>query len=71
MKFIKIENKLINLDNVTSICKINGKVIRICFIAEWDHIDIEKESEEELNNLWKWLKEVCIQEEQVSRNEPT
>ncbi len=60
MKFIEIENKLINLDNVTSICKFNDKIIRICFIAEWDYIDIEKESEEELNNLLKWLKEVCI-----------
>lgn len=60
MKFIEIENKLINLGNVTSICKFNDKIIRICFIAEWDYIDIEKESEEELNNLLKWLKEVCI-----------
>lgn len=60
MKFIEIENKLINLDNVTSICKFNDKIIRVCFIAEWDYIDIEKENEEELNNLLKWLKEVCI-----------
>ena len=60
MKFIEIENKLVNLDNVTSICKFNDKIIRICFIAEWDYIDIEKENEEELNNLLKWLKEVCI-----------
>lgn len=59
MKFIEIENKLINLGNVTSICKFNDKIIRICFIAEWDYIDIEKENEEELNNLLKWLKEVC------------
>ena len=69
MKFIEIENKLINLDNVTSICKFNDKIIRICFIAEWDYIDIEKENEEELNNLLKWLKEVCTQEGQVSRND--
>lgn len=69
MKFIEIENKLINLDNVTSICKFNDKIIRICFIAEWDYIDIEKENEEELNNLLKWLKEVCTQEDQVSRND--
>ena len=60
MKFIEIENKLINLDNVISIYKFNDKIIRICFIAEWDYIDIEKENEEELNNLLKWLKEVCI-----------
>ena len=60
MKFIEIENKLINLDNVTSICKFNDKIIRICFIAEWDYIDIEKENEEELNNLLERLKEVCI-----------
>ena len=60
MRFIEIENNLINLDNVTAIFKFNDKIIRICFIADWDYIDIEKESEEELNNLWKWLKEVCI-----------
>ena len=60
MKFIEIENKLINLDNVTSICKFNDKIIRICFIAERDYIDIEKESEEELNKIWERLKEVCI-----------
>ena len=60
MKFIEIENKLINLDNVTSICKFNDKIIRICFIAEWDYIDIEKENEEELNILWERLEEVCI-----------
>ena len=60
MRFIEIENNLINLDNVTAIFKFNEECIRICFIAEWDYIDIEKESEEELNNLLKWLKEVCI-----------
>ena len=58
--FIKIEDKLVNLNNVTSICKFNDKIIRICFIAEWDYIDIEKESEEELNKVWERLKEVCI-----------
>ena len=51
MTFIEIEDRLVNLNNVTSICKFNDKIIRICFIAEWDYIDIEKESEEELNNL--------------------
>ena len=60
MRFIEIENNLINLDNVTAICKFNEKIIRICFIEERDYIDIEKESEEELNNLWEWLEEVCI-----------
>ena len=60
MAFIKIENNLINLDNVTAIFKFNEECIRICFITERDYIDIERENEEELNNLWKWLKEVCI-----------
>ena len=58
--FIKIEDKLVNLNNVTAICKFNEKIIRICFIEERDYINIEKESEEELNNLWEWLEEVCI-----------
>lgn len=58
--FIKIEDKLVNLNNVTAICKFNEEIIRICFIEERDYIDIEKESEEELNNLWEWLEEICI-----------
>ena len=60
MAFIKIENNLINLDNVTGIFKFNEEYIRICFIEERDYIDIKKENEEELNNLWEWLEEVCI-----------
>lgn len=68
MAFIKIENKLINLDNVTSICKSrvtsicksDEELIRIHFTNERGYIDIEKENEEELNNLWEWLEEVCI-----------
>ena len=60
MAFIKIENNIINLDNVTAIFKFNEKIIRICFIEERDYIDIEKENEEELNNLWERLEEVCI-----------
>ena len=59
MKFIEIENNLINLDNVTSICKSNEELIRIHFNGR-NFIDIEKESEEELNNLWERLKSLCI-----------
>ena len=67
MKFIEIENKLINLDNVTSvcksrvttICKSNVELIRIHFNGR-DFIDIEKESEEELNNLWERLRNLCM-----------
>ena len=67
MAFIKIENKLINLDNVTSICKSrvttvcksDEELIRIHFNGR-HFIDIEKESEEELNKVWEWLEEVCI-----------
>ena len=67
MKFIEIENNLINLDNVTSICKSRGisicksdeELIRIHFNGR-HFIDIEKESEEELNKVWEWLEEVCI-----------
>ena len=60
MRFIEIENNLINLDNVTAIFKFNEEFIRICFIEERDYIDIKKENEEELNNLWERLEEVCI-----------
>ena len=60
MTFIEIEDKLINLNNVTSISKFNEECIRICFIEERDYIDIKKENEEELNNLWERLEEVCI-----------
>ena len=67
MKFIAIENKLINLDNitsicksrVTSICKSNEELIRIHFNGQ-NFIDIEKESEEELNKVWEWLKDLCM-----------
>ena len=67
MKFIEIENKLINLDNVTaicksrgiSICKSNEELIRISFNGR-GYIDIEKESEEELNKVWEQLKSLCM-----------
>ena len=68
MKFIEIENRLINLDNVTaiykargiSICKPNEELIRISFNNERDFIDIEKESDEELNKVWERLKSLCM-----------
>ena len=68
MKFIEIENNLINLDNVTAIyksrvttiCKSNVELIRISFNGQ-NFIDIEKESEEELNNLWERLKSLCVE----------
>ena len=52
MKFIEIENRLINLDNVTSIsksrvtsiCKSREELIRIYFNGE-NFTDIEKKSE--------------------------
>ena len=67
MKFIEIENKLINLDNVTSIyksrgisiCKPNEELIRISFNGR-NFIDIYKESEEELNDLWERLRSLCM-----------
>lgn len=68
MKFIEIENRLINLDNVTTICKSRvttickscEELIRIYFNGE-NFIDIEKESEEELNKVWEWLKSLCME----------
>ena len=67
MKFIEIENNLINLDNVTAIyksrvttiCKSNVELIRISFNGQ-NFIDIEKESEEELNKVWEWLRSLCM-----------
>ena len=67
MKFIEIENRLINLDNVTaisksrvtSICKPCEELIRIHFNGR-HYIDIEKESEEELNDLWERLRNLCM-----------
>ena len=68
MKFIEIENRLINLDNVTSICKSrvtsicksNEELIRIYFNKERSYIDIEKESKEELNKVWERLRSLCM-----------
>ena len=67
MKFIEIENKLINLDNVTAICKSrvtticksNEELIRISFNGR-NFIDIYKENEEELNKVWERLKSLCM-----------
>ena len=67
VKFIEIENRLINLDNVTSICKSrvmticksDAELIRIHFNGQ-HYIDIEKESEEELNKVWERLKSLCM-----------
>ena len=69
MKFIEIENNLVNLDNVTSIsksrvtsiCKSREELIRIYFNGE-NFTDIEKESEEELNKVWERLKSLCMGE---------
>ena len=68
MKFIEIENKLINLDNITAICKSrvtsicesNEELIRIHFNTARGFIDIEKENEEELNKVWERLKSLCM-----------
>ena len=70
MKFIEIENNLINLDNVTSICKSRvtsickprEELIRIHFAEERGYIDIEKESEEELDKVWERLRSLCMEE---------
>ena len=67
MKFIEIENNLINLDNVTAICKSrvtticksDVELIRIHFNGR-HFIDIEKESEEELNKVWERLRSLCM-----------
>ena len=67
MKFIEIENNLINLDNVTSIyksrgisiCKSNEELIRIHFNGR-NYIDIGEKSEEELNKVWERLKNLCM-----------
>lgn len=69
MKFIEIENNLVNLDNVTSIsksrvtsiCKSREELIRIYFNGG-NFTDIEKKSEEELNDLWERLKSLCMGE---------
>ena len=69
MKFIEIENRLINLDNVTSIsksrvttiCKSNEELIRIYFNGR-NFTDIEKKSEKELNKVWERLKNLCMGE---------
>lgn len=69
MKFIEIENNLINLDNVTAICKSrvtticksNEEIIRI-YLNGRNSIYIEKKSEEELNKIWERLKNLCMGE---------
>lgn len=59
MKFIEIDDQLVNLDNVADVLKSSqDRIIRICFVAG-GYIDITKENEEELNKVWEWLKEAC------------
>ena len=59
MKFIEIDDQLVNLGNVTKVEKYSlGRMIRIYFVAK-GYIDITKENEEELNKVWEWLKEAC------------
>lgn len=59
--FIEINDRLINLDNVTGIVK-HETFIRIYFIAERDYLDIWKESGEEFNSVWESLRDVCLRE---------
>ena len=59
MKFIEIDDQLVNLDNVADVQKSSqDRIIRICFVAG-GYIDITKENEEELNKVWERLKEAC------------
>ena len=60
MKFIEIDGRLVNLDNVTKVEKYSlGRIIRIYLVAGGGYIDITKENEEELNKVWERLKEAC------------
>lgn len=45
--FIEIDGKLVNLDQVIHIFKVNSLCIRICFNNEY--IDVERSQEEEIN----------------------
>lgn len=58
--FIEIDNKLININNVTSFTKFDARFIGICFVTEEDYIDIMKESEEERDKTWEWLRGILI-----------
>lgn len=58
--FIEIDNKLININNVTSFTKFNTRFISICFVTEEDYMDIMEESEEERDKTWEWLRGIFI-----------
>ena len=58
--FIEIDNKLINLDTVTSFVKFDTEFIRIFFLADKGFIDIKKESEEERDKTWEWLRGILM-----------
>lgn len=58
--FIEIDNKLINTNNITSFIKIDTRFIRICFVTEEDYIDIMRESEEERDKTWEWLRGILL-----------
>ena len=58
--FLKItDNEIINFNHVTTIHKRHNKVINsfticICTVGE-DYIALEFETEEEMEEKWKWL----------------
>lgn len=59
MKFIEIDDQLVNLGNVRNAEKSSPHgMIRIYF-GIGGYIDITKENEEGLNKVWERLKEVC------------
>lgn len=58
--FIEIDNNLINVNNITSFTKFNTRFIRIYSITEEDYMDIMKESEEERDKTWEWLRGILL-----------
>lgn len=61
--FIEIDNKLININNITSFIKIDTRFIRICFVTEEDYIDIMRENEKECDKTWEWLRGILLRNE--------
>lgn len=58
--FIEIGNHLININNITTFTKFNTRFIRIYFMTKEDYMDIMKESEEELDKTWEWLRGILM-----------
>lgn len=60
--FVKIDNILINLNNVVGFAIFDTGLIRIFLTTNGEYIDITKENKEDLNKTWEELENICLRQ---------